>query len=756
MSGEGRGAAGERAAIAIALGTIALATAYLFAPLVIGAITGEPRFFEWDVPEQYWADLSYLCRSLHAGELPYWNPYDRAGYPYYADPQASAYHPLAWGICAVAGPSPALAWQEARVVIGFAIAGVFGLLWLRRLGASWGAATLGAVLIEAAPFMRQNWELNLTSALAWLPMVLWALERVLQERRARDAAWLALAEALLVWTGSPPAAWLAGSFTAIYAIGRIVEIARGEEGAAALRRIAPMLVLAIGIAATLVAVVLVPGLTLARHSVQSGRSFESIAEGSLALEDLRALAWPQPGNHLYVGWIALALAPLAWLRRARLPGRWALAIAAAIALGLVLGHHAPFFRVAYEVVPGVRMFRGPVRYEAWIGPALAALAAGGLDALGEKLAGARRREVAALAGVAIALGVAWVALGAWIDGAGLGLAPAALALGAGAVFAGVVTGGREAGPIVGAALALLALLDVSQRLPEHRHTRPRPAPGQDEVAERVLPHAPGTDVAWRYVDEFGISCRSGTRYARRDLRGYQDPLLLHAYERVMASLGEHPELAAQFNARYVLTGPHFIHGWDRQYLPPRDALLARQGARDAGEGVIELRGAVPLAYVVPAAQVERVRTREEALERTIARAPAPIAIVEGEREVAARGAAGVIVEARVIAYESDRIALEIEPPAPGTLIVNDAWYPGWRAWVDRREVAVHRANGLVRAVDVPAGLHDVELRFEPRDGAPLRALLAAGWAALLALLIPWRRQRRVGGDPALPGAARRE
>jgi hypothetical protein len=297
-------AARERSAAAAAVGVVIAATAWLFSPLVIGVLAGEPRFFEWDVPEQYWPDLVYLCRSLHAGELPYWNPYDRAGYPYYADPQATIHHPLAWAICAVAGPAPGLGWQEARVVIGFLCAGIFGLLWLRRLGASWAAASLGGVLLECAPFMRHNWELNLTSAIGFFPMVLWALERTLVERRLRDAALLALAEALLVWTGSPPAAWLAGSFTVLYAAWRLGELGRAE-GRAALGRTLPLLALSALLVVGLCAAVLVPGLTLSRHSVQAGRSYESIAEGALALDHLSAIVWPRDGNHLYVGWIAL-------------------------------------------------------------------------------------------------------------------------------------------------------------------------------------------------------------------------------------------------------------------------------------------------------------------------------------------------------------------------------------------------------------------------------------------------------------------
>ena len=69
-----------------ALGAMALVTALLFFPAIQGLVTGAPRWFEWDVPEQYWPDLVYACEAQYDGEMPLWNPYDRAGYPYYADP----------------------------------------------------------------------------------------------------------------------------------------------------------------------------------------------------------------------------------------------------------------------------------------------------------------------------------------------------------------------------------------------------------------------------------------------------------------------------------------------------------------------------------------------------------------------------------------------------------------------------------------------------------------------------------------------
>ena len=680
----------------IAIGAILGATVFLFWPLAVGIAAGDPPFFEWDVPEQYWPDLVYLCESLHRGELPYWNPHDRGGYPYYADPQSAAYHPSSWAICAVAGSSPAMGWATARVVLGFALAGLFGLLWLRRIGASWPGAIAGAVVIEAAPFMRHNWELNLTGALAYAPLILWAADRLALDRRLRDGALFALAVALCGWMGSPPALWLSSSLGALYLVFRLGEASRVEPGA--LRRALPALGLAIVLVIGLLSVVLVPGLELAKHSVQAGRGFDSIAEGALETDALIALFWPQPGNHLYVGWIAIFAGVVALFRRDRqVLFYWVIAV---IAILLALGANGPLFRFAFDHVPGVALFRLPHRYEAWLGPVFGALTALGLTELERRASSAAWKRALA-------------------------------------------------SPWLGVSLGLIVLLDVSRAMPDERHMRSGPPPAQEDVAARVLESAPGR--GWRVMDEFAISCRAGTRHRRRDLRGYQDPLLLSSYERVVARLSEHPELAPQFNVRFALQGPHFLHGWNRHYLPPPTELERRLATRaryrdEAERSVLELLDALPFAYFVPEEELERVPSRQAALARVIELAPSAIAILEGEsaepHTERARPRARPLSSAHHLALSADEVTFTIDAPSRGVVVINEAHYPGWRAEVDGAEVAIERANGWVRAIAVEPGHHAVRLSFEPTDGRITRvAWLASLFALAIVAALAWRASR---------------
>jgi hypothetical protein len=292
---------------------------------------------------------------------------------------------------------------------------------------------------------------------------------------------------------------------------------------------------------------------------------------------------------------------------------------------------------------------------------------------------------------------------------------------------------------VAAALSLVTFVDVGRALPKDRHTRDGEHPGLDESALLRIPSV------WRYLDEFGVGCRSGTRHRRRDLRGYQDPLQLRAYERVIGSLRTFPRMAEQMSVRYALTGPHFIHGWNRHFLPPPDELLRIEGARNIGGGVIEFPAPNPAAWFVPSEAVERAAHRSDALSRVLRIAPGRVAIVEPSAPVdviervdrpdavpTLDPSAGRAVDS--FRLEPDRVVVTFEAPTAGVVVVNEAWYPGWRAAVDGVDVDVFRVNGFVRGVAVPAGATRVEMVFRPADGAGLRWLLLIGWIGSLGLL----------------------
>ena len=100
--------------------------------------------------------------------------------------------------------------------------------------------------------------------------------------------------------------------------------------------------------------------------------------------------------------------------------------------------------------------------------------------------------------------------------------------------------------------------------------------------------------------------------------------------------------------------------------------------------------------------------------------------------------------AEVRRYAPESVAVHVDAPAPAVLILLDADEAGWGASLeDGRELPIRRANGLARAVEVPAGVHEVTFTYR----TPLLAVGA--WCSVAGLVIcawllwrAWRSKTR--------------
>jgi hypothetical protein len=103
------------------------------------------------------------------------------------------------------------------------------------------------------------------------------------------------------------------------------------------------------------------------------------------------------------------------------------------------------------------------------------------------------------------------------------------------------------------------------------------------------------------------------------------------------------------------------------------------------------------------------------------------------------------VAARVESETDNTVALSVDAPAAGLLVVSQTAAPGWRAWVDGQAAPALPADGILTAIPVPEGSHRVALRYLPnsfRIGATISlltlTLLTSAFAA-----IRLRRHHRV-------------
>jgi hypothetical protein len=92
--------------------------------------------------------------------------------------------------------------------------------------------------------------------------------------------------------------------------------------------------------------------------------------------------------------------------------------------------------------------------------------------------------------------------------------------------------------------------------------------------------------------------------------------------------------------------------------------------------------------------------------------------------------------------EPEDVVIGVETTQPGWLVLNDTYYPGWRATVDGQPTEILRANALVRAVGIEAGTHHVEFVYDPFS-VKIGLVLSGVTLLLLGAVIvwDWRRAR---------------
>jgi hypothetical protein len=68
---------------------------------------------------------------------------------------------------------------------------------------------------------------------------------------------------------------------------------------------------------------------------------------------------------------------------------------------------------------------------------------------------------------------------------------------------------------------------------------------------------------------------------------------------------------------------------------------------------------------------------------------------------------------RLVAYEDSRVEIAVKSDGETFLVLNDSFFPGWEATVDRAPSTIYRSNVFFRGVVVPAGAHSIEFRYRP-------------------------------------------
>ena len=96
-------------------------------------------------------------------------------------------------------------------------------------------------------------------------------------------------------------------------------------------------------------------------------------------------------------------------------------------------------------------------------------------------------------------------------------------------------------------------------------------------------------------------------------------------------------------------------------------------------------------------------------------------------------------------YDANALTYEINSQKGGVVVFSENYYPGWTATIDGNPVEIARANYILRAIQVPAGKHVVEFKFDPTSVHVTEGIAYGALVILLlgVLFLIWRDRKAI-------------
>jgi hypothetical protein len=689
---------------------------------------------------------SYAAAEVSSGRLPFWNPTLYAGAPHLANFQTATLYPPNLIAYVLSNPFSYAA-LERLALLHFLLASA-GVYWLARaLGVSRPGSVLAGSMFAYSGFMVAHLgHYSMLSTAAWAPFVFAAIVGVVRLRSWPIALAGALALSLAVLGGHQPILLMTLTLAAALAafelwrsagypdVDSLKTAVQEQQIVSSVARLGFMALVALMVTAP----ALGPAFQMTGYTERSGLSYEAASEFSVEPVALLHLVLPtvfgsNPTDYWgpfsntemwgYTGVLGMGLALFGLLvRPSRTRAFWALA--GVVAFLFLLGPFASLHGWAYAFVPGYDQIRGAGRGYMIVNLAVALLAGSGLAALErrrehwfpsqEQLT---RRAFIGLAG-ALVIVAGFVAPLFAVQVLGVndpGNRPVialnnvfmlAVWLALGLAVIGLVKRRSIGRGLIVLAVTTVVMLDISHATgPFNPTTAPILADFEHEETVAFLRSQAEDNELFRIE---AMTPRWQPDLARverlEDIGGLVDPLALHSYATYLrdARSDRQSETYRSLNVRFVVS--------DLDSVSPGEGFTP---VHEASNGIV-------------------VWEAEEWK---------PRAWLEGS-------AAGVPAR-----WEStDRLVIDVSMvDGPGTLVVSQVDYPGWKASVDGKPVAVKTYNGALQSVELPAGATMVEMIFRP-DYWWLWVIIAASgamlWlmvAVLTVLRVGRRRRRRYAG-----------
>ena len=694
-----------------------------------------------DLVSQVLPSYEFSAYEVHHGRSPLWDPYSWGGQPLHAAMQASLAYPPHWLM--LAAPLKHNSWLLGLTLNWYYIfircliaLGMYALCRdLKRSG--WAACLAGLIYSMGGVEVTADWP-QMAHAAAWAPIVFLFLLRVLRgEPATRNGIFAG---------GALGAAWLCGhhaypTFISLAAAGLWMSWLTSNR---TLKNLIPP-ALSFLTAFLVGAVQLLPAIEFGPLAMRwSGTEaalhwnekipyhlFDGLA---LSPDGMFAFVFPYI-NQNYTPYFGICAVALALLGAALAWREHAVRILAMLGLGglaFALSSNTPFHGWLYALVPLVEKTRVPAMATLLTSVAIAALAAYALDeilqrtqsewnrrfTLGLALFGsailvfgailfARRAEVMNGPNTFLLTGLYALMLAAWLAAASQGKLT------------------RNWAAFCPLALVLMELTKGPSSFWRNQqdHSKPsilQPLAEDYKIAEFLKTKSGGwrieTDVPYSFGLWWGIEAIDGLGAAVTSNLFDQD-FFSPRFRNFMSVRFRVAEKPANDQQKLVFEGPRNLKVFENPNWMPRAWMVH--------EAIIE-----------PSAKAMRERLTSDGFnprdQVLLAKSPTP-------NGAGPRPAAGLLAGSMPLTQQNcpntdavelgrrtpSTVELKVEANCRGMLILNDVYYPGWRATIDGNPQTIQEAYGVVRGVMVEKGPHTVIFEFSPwttKFGAILSAI----------------------------------
>ncbi|MDT8375482.1 MAG: YfhO family protein [Mariprofundaceae bacterium] len=673
----------------------------------------------------------------------FWTPYLLNGFPVASDPTTMSFYPLL-----VISQWLSLPWN-LFLTSAYVIAAAGIHLWMFRLTHNHLASVVAGLTFTIGGFFLVHLQhVSMIHAAAWVPVMLYGVERIVQQEQREGALLLTLGIAMSILAGHPQITLYGGLVVMLYGLYAAMGLSSERRASAFFYGISAALC-----ALLISAVFLFPVLELAAVSQRAKLDLEYFLSYSLNIRDIAYLFFPMlwgshpesfytfnyfgsevPAGQGYTGALAMMLALAAWQygKRRGLLLFWS--VVAGGALILALGGNTPVGRWMFHL-PGYNMFRVPSRNLFELVLAMAVLSGLGVAALAEMERAIRIQIVKRSIVVVLTLfmlvyaailfsgneiasaAMKWASIPGWHAGlSNFAISIPLLAL----VFsiAGLLwwAGNVEKGAIL--LIVLIAGISSYSWFENWRYDSKGEVPHQMPVAMASIKTDGYRMIGGKYFSDIKPPTTNNwpLAWGIRAADAY-NPLLPKAYRELLempahGSVGE--SVFAPLHRGLDLVGIRHLYA-DEEMASTLEKYPKRFALHEKGDVTYyRNRSALPLIrFAEKAVWMDEARALATIQSSTLPDGthyePENTVILIGEERQAAFAAGN----AEVIDQHNDEKVIRTSSNAETLLVLADAYFPGWHAQIDGNEVEILRADYVCRGVIVPAGDHTLRFYYVP-------------------------------------------